>query len=64
MENIGFKLVTASEVELFEERLASFVDSMDRSDIIVDIYFSTTPLAAGGVEFSALVRYQRAEAWA
>jgi hypothetical protein len=63
VENVRFKLVTANEVELFEQRINAFVDSLDRSDVIVDVEFATTALATGSVEFSALVRYQRTETW-
>jgi hypothetical protein len=61
--NIRFKLVTASEVELFEQRLHGFIDSLDRGDLIVDVKFATAALPGGGVEFSALVHYQRTESW-
>jgi hypothetical protein len=63
VENVRFKLVTANEVELFEQRMNAFVDSLDRGDLIVDVEFATTGLVSGGVEFSALVRYQRTETW-
>jgi hypothetical protein len=63
VENVRFKLVTANEVELFEQRINAFVDSLDRGDMIVDVAFATTALATGSVEFSALVRYQRTESW-
>lgn len=63
MENVRFKLITANEVELFERRMNSFVDSLDRGDLIVDVEFTTTPLPAGGLEFSALIRFQHTENW-
>jgi hypothetical protein len=63
VENVRFKLITANDVELFEERIHGFIDSLDRSDLVVDVEFSTTPLASGGVEFTALVHYQRTESW-
>jgi hypothetical protein len=63
VENIRFKLVTANEVELFEQRLHSFIDSLDRGDMVVDLKFATASLAGGGMEFSALVHYQRTEGW-
>jgi hypothetical protein len=63
VENIRFKLVSASEGELLEQRLHAFVDSMDRSAVIVDVKFATVPLANGGVEYSALVHYKQAETW-
>jgi len=57
-----FKLITSNSVELFEERLHAFLDQLDRDDMIVDVKFATTA-HAGGVEFSALVQYQKPEAW-
>jgi len=49
-------------METFEERLERFVASLGADDIVVDIKFSTTP-AGEGVAYSALVHYQRTEAW-
>lgn len=63
MQNIRFKLVTANDIELFDSRLASFVDSLDSGDLIVDVKFATTALPTGEVEFSALVHYQGTETW-
>ena len=63
MTAVHFKLISASEVDLFEERLRAFIDSLDRTDLIVDVKFSTAPTGSGGIEFSALVHYQRTESW-
>lgn len=63
MENIRFKLINASESELFEQRLHSFIDSLDRSAVVVDVKYGSAPLGNGGVEYSALVHYQQAETW-
>ncbi len=57
-----FKLVSSNNFELFEERLNDFIGSLDRDDVIVDVKFSTSALGTT-VEFSALVHYQRTEAW-
>lgn len=57
-----FKLISSSSMETFEERLERFVASLGADDIVVDIKFSTTP-AGEGVAYSALVHYQRTEAW-
>ena len=63
MENIRFKLINASEADLFEGRLHAFIDSLDRSAVIVDVKYGSAPLAGGGVEYSALVHYQQTESW-
>lgn len=57
-----FKLISSNSLELFEERLNRFVDSLSADDIIVDIKFSTTALASS-IEYSALVHYQKTESW-
>ncbi len=58
-----FKLISSHEQDLFERRLADFVDAMGRDDIIVDVKFSTAARANGGVEYSALVHYQETASW-
>lgn len=63
VENIRFKLVSTSDIDMFEERLHGFIDSLDRSAVVVDVKFSSAPLASGAVEYSALVHYQQTESW-
>ncbi len=58
-----FKLISSNDHDLFEQRLRDFIDSMSRDDVLVDIKFSTAPLAGGGVEFSALIHYQETASW-
>ena len=58
-----FKLITSSNVDTFEERLARFTTSLATDDIIVDIKFSSA-VAGQTVEYSALVYYQQTESWA
>lgn len=57
-----FKLITSNSVDLFEERLNRFIESLDIDDVIVDIKFSTAALETS-VEYSALVHFQRTESW-
>lgn len=57
------KLISASDFDLFEERLNSFLASLTSDDVVVDIGFATVALV-GSVEYSALVQYQHTEAWA
>lgn len=56
------KLISSSSHEGFEERLNDFIASLDRDDVIVDVKFSTAGRDST-VEFSALIHYQRTEAW-
>ena len=63
MENIRFKLISTSDIEMFEQRLHAFIDSLDRSAAVVDVKFSSAPLSSGAVEYSALVHYQQTEKW-
>ena len=63
VENIRFKLISAGEPDLFEQRLHAFVDSLDRSAVVVDVKYGSAPLPSGGVEYSALVHYQQTESW-
>ncbi len=57
-----FKLITSSDPTMFETRLADFIDSLARDDVIVDVKFSTTT-GAVGTEYSVLIHYQATEAW-
>jgi hypothetical protein len=57
-----FKLISANDPDLFEERLNRFVGALALDDIIVSVEFSTAPLGQG-VEYSALVHYQQTEGW-
>lgn len=58
-----FKLISANSVDLFEERLQRFIDSLDVDDIIVDISFTTAALSASTIEYSALVHYKPTQGW-
>lgn len=57
-----FKLVSANNVDLFEQRLNQFVSSLAVDDVIVSVEFSTAANQQW-VEYSALVHYQRTEGW-
>jgi hypothetical protein len=58
-----FKVVTSNAIERFEERLNEFVESLDRDDMVVDIKFSTCRTGGDGIEYSALIQYQKTESW-
>lgn len=57
-----FRLISSNVHELFEQRLADFVDSLDRDAVIVDIKFATTSHGTS-VEYSALIHYQETPGW-
>lgn len=57
-----FKLISSNNLDLFEQRLNDFMASLARDDVVVDVKFSTAALETT-VEYSALVHYQRTEAW-
>lgn len=57
-----FKIITSNSVERFEERLAAYLEQLDRDEMVVDVKFAT--VAHGdSVEFSALVQTQKTESW-
>ena len=62
MNTPRFKLITSNSLERFEERLHEFIDQMDRDETVVDVKFATAALGSS-VEFTALVQYQKTEAW-
>jgi len=57
-----FKLISSNVHELFEQRLADFIDSLDRDAIIVDVKFATTSHGSS-VEYSTLIHYQETKGW-
>ena len=57
-----FKVITSNSLELFEERLAAYLDQLDRDDMVVDVKFTTAALATS-IEFTALVQTQKTESW-
>ena len=58
-----FKLITATDISRFEERLNAFISELSEDDILVDVKFSTT-IESRTTEYSALIHYQETEAWA
>jgi len=57
-----FKLVTSNSIDRFEERLAAYLDQLDRDEMVVDVKFATAAVGTT-VEFSALVQTQKTESW-
>jgi hypothetical protein len=57
-----FKLVTSNSIDRFEERLAAYIDQLDRDEMVVDVKFATAAIGTS-VEFTALVQTQKTESW-
>lgn len=57
-----FKVITSNSLELFEQRLAAYLDQLDRDEMVVDVKFTTAALQSS-IEFSALVQTQKTESW-
>lgn len=57
-----FKVISSNSLELFQERLNRFIESLSLDDVVVDIKFATTAFGET-VEYSALVHYQHTESW-
>lgn len=61
MQGVRFKVITANDPDILQERLNRFVDDLPENTVLVDIKFSVAhgppPL------FAALVYYKEVEAW-
>ena len=57
-----FKVITSNSLDLFEERLAAYLDQLDRDEMVVDVKFTTATFGSS-IEFSALVQTQKTESW-
>ena len=58
-----FKLITAPDADIFEERLNRFVQNLGPDVALGHINFSTTVLPTGSVMYSASIAYRKPEAW-
>jgi hypothetical protein len=58
-----FKLITAPDADIFEERLNRFVQDLGQDVVLGHINFSTTVLQTGNVMYSVLIAYRKPEAW-
>ena len=56
-----FKLISAPDQEIFENRLRSFIESLGPSATIGNINFSTAVMQNGEVIYSVLVAFRRAQ---
>ncbi len=58
-----FKLITAADSDIFEERLNNFVRDLGTEVVLGHINFSTSVLPNGNVMYSALIAFRKPEAW-
>lgn len=61
MQGVRFRLITANDPDIFQERLNRFVESLPENTVLVEVRFAVSegpsPL------FAALVQYKEVEAW-
>lgn len=57
-----FKLISAADPDMFQDRLNRFVESLPPDAMIVDIKFSTSTSGAQTM-YAALVHYKSVEEW-
>lgn len=61
MQGVRFKVITANDQDIFQERLNRFVEDLPENTVLVEVRFAVaqgpSPLLA------ALVQYKEVEAW-
>lgn len=61
MQGVRFKVITANDPDIFQERLNRFVEDLPENTVLVEVRFAvaegSSPL------FAALVQYKEVEAW-
>ncbi|WP_243031131.1 hypothetical protein [Thermus altitudinis] len=61
MQGVRFKVITANDPDILQERLNRFVEDLPEDVVLVEVKFSVadgpSPL------FAALVQYKEVEAW-
>ncbi len=63
MLGMEFKLISAPDQEIFENRLRDFMESLGRNVTVGNINFSTAVLPNGDIMYSVLVAYRKTEDW-
>lgn len=62
MNGLYLKLISASDPDVFQERINRFIDGLPGESLIVDIKFSTAP-SGNQIQYSALIQYKAVEEW-
>lgn len=61
MQGVRFKVITANDPDVFQERLDRFVQGLPEEVVLVEVKFS---VAEGSPPlFAALVQYKEVQAW-
>lgn len=62
MGGVRFRVITANDPDIFQERLNRFVAELAEDTVLVDVKFAAN--AQGGqATYTALVQYKTVEAW-
>lgn len=62
MQGVQFKLVSATDPDIFQERLNRFVQSLPLETLLIDVKFSTSQNGSQ-TTYAALVQYKSVEEW-
>ncbi|MCX8088626.1 MAG: hypothetical protein ACK40N_08360 [Meiothermus ruber] len=62
MHEVQFKLIAATDPDIFQERLNRFVENLPQEALLVDVKFSTSQTGSQ-TTYAALVQYKSVEAW-
>jgi len=62
MEGVYLKLVSASDPDVFQDRINRLIQGLPKDALIVDIKFSTAS-SGSQMQYSALVQYKAVEEW-
>jgi hypothetical protein len=58
-----FKLISAPDQDIFENRLRDFITSLGKNVTIGNINFSTAILPSGETLYSVLLSYRKTQDW-
>lgn len=61
MQGVRFKVITANDPDIFQERLNRFVEDLPENTVLVEVRFAVAESASP--LFAALVQYKEVEAW-
>ncbi|AWR87945.1 hypothetical protein [Meiothermus taiwanensis] len=62
MQGVQFKLISATDPDIFQERLNRFVESLPLEALLIDVKFSTSQ-SGSQTTYAALVQYKSVEEW-
>lgn len=60
MQGVRFKLISANDPDIFQERLNRFVEELPENTLLVEVRFSAQ---ASPPLFAALIQYKEVQAW-